>query len=482
MYDVDMASSHEGWEEGTVELGTFAGQDVQIRFNTSFEDSMASTTQKSIKAYWSDLFLGSRSRASQKPNIFVILIDTLRPDHLGCYGYQRTTSPNIDKLAAEGIRFENAFSAAPWTNPSILALLTGLYPSDVWEPKPHKEAIRWSLPKKVDTLAEVLAANGYFTIAASDHPGIDYGKFGQGFDIYAHLYHVDGRYLNWRETDGKKVLKQLHTLLEGRPERGLFTYLHLIYPHQPYEPPSPYDDYFGRGTLRIRRVNSASVINMYDGEIKRTDDILGDFLTDIKRLNLDKDSIIIVLSDHGEGFWEHGLWEHGNSLYNELLHIPLIIRAPGRIAEGKTITQLVRNLDLLPTILDLAGIRYDHNNYRGISLLPLMLGEGGENSRRLAFSEFPHSKIIFGRTIQSLTEKLIDPSQDSKPLEYYDLMKDPAERNNLNATESVRISNLLSIMNDISRTASGSRIAHPAEREEPSADTIRKLKSLGYVQ
>jgi arylsulfatase A-like enzyme len=221
---------------------------------------------------------------------------------------------------------------------------------------------------------------------------------------------------------------------------------------------------------------------MYDGEIKLTDDVLGDFFADIKRLNLDNDSIIILLSDHGEGFWEHGLWEHGNSLYNELLHIPLIVRAPGRVAEGKTITQLVRNLDLLPTILDLVGIGYDNNAYRGISLLPLMRGEGGENSKRLAFSEFPHSKIVFGRTIQSLTEKLIDPSQDSKPLEYYDLMKDPAELNNLNAIESVKVSDLLSIMNDISRTASGSRIAHPAERQEPSEDTIRRLKSLGYIQ
>jgi len=430
-----------------------------------------------VRAYWSDLFLESRAKSSKRPNIFLILIDTLRPDHLGCYGYERPTSPNIDKLAAEGIRFENAFSAAPWTNPSILALFTGLYPSDVWEPKPHKEAIRWALPKKVDTLAEILSVNGYFTIAASDHPGIGYRLFGQGFDIYAHLYHVDGRYVKWRETDGEKVLKQLHTLLEGRPERGLFTYVHLIYPHQPYEPPSPYDDYFGRGARRIERMNRASVINMYDGEIKLTDDVLRDFFADIKRLNLDNDSIIILLSDHGEGFWEHG-----NSLYNELLHIPLIVRAPGRVAEGKTITQLVRNLDLLPTILDLVGIGYDNKNYRGISLLPLMRGEGRENSKRLAFSEFPHSKIVFGRTMQSLTEKLIDPSQDSKPLEYYDLMKDPAELNNLNAIESVKVSDLLSIMNDISRTASGSRIAHPAERQEPSEDTIRRLKSLGYVQ
>lgn len=485
MYEVQLPSSHKGWKDSTVDLSVFAGQQVRIRFSSSLEDSTAPTiysTQKSVRAYWSDLFLESRAKASKKPNIFLILIDTLRPDHLSCYGYERTTSPNIDKLAAEGIRFEKAFSVAPWTNPSILALFTGLYPSDVWEPKPHKEAIRWALPKKVDTLAEILSVNGYFTIAASDHPGIGHRLFGQGFDIYAHLYHNDGPYVKWRETDAEKILKQLHTLLEGRPERGLFTYVHLIYPHQPYKAPPPYDGYFGAGTPKIRRENKQEVINMYDEEIKRADDVVGEFLDYIRQLNLDDDSIVILLSDHGEGFWEHGLWEHGNSLYNELLHIPLILRAPGRIAEAKTIRQLVRNLDLLPTILDLVGIEYDSKNYRGISLLPLTRGEDGENSKRLAFSEFPHSKIVFGRTIQSLTEKLIDPSQDGKPLEYYDIIKDPGELNNLSSAQPAKAHDLISIMNDTSRSTSSSRVAQPAERVEPSEDTIKKLKSLGYIQ
>lgn len=485
LYDFRLPSSHTHWKDGTADLSAFAGQEVKIQFNASLEDSTSSTTnstQKSVKAYWSDLFLGSHAKSSKKPNIFLILIDTLRPDHLSCYGYERLTSPNIDKLAAEGIRFEKAFSAAPWTNPSILALFTGQYPSDVWEPKPHKEAIKLAVPARIDTLAEVLSANGYFTIAASDHPGINYRLFGQGFDIYAHLYIDDGQYLGWREKDDEKVLKQLHLLLKGRPENGLFTYIHLIYPHQPYEPPPPYDDYFGRGAFRITRKNKASVINMYDAEIKRTDDFIGDFLADIRRLNLDNDSIIILLSDHGEGFWEHRLREHGNSLYNELLHIPLILRAPGRLPEGKTITPLVRNVDILPTILDLVGIKYNSKNYRGISLLPLMKGKDDENSKRLAFSEFPHSTIVLGKAIQSLTEKLIDPNQDSKPLEYYDITKDPGELNNLSATESIRVSDLINIMNDTSRSASSSRAAHPVERVEPSEDTVKKLKSLGYIQ
>ena len=115
----------------------------------------------------------------------------------------------------------------------------------MWEPKPHREAIKEVIPAEVDTLAEILSANGYFTIAASDHPGINARLFGQGFDIYAHLFCEDGPYVQWRETAAEKVLQQLHMLLESRSASQLFTYVHLIYPHLPYAPPPPYDDYFG---------------------------------------------------------------------------------------------------------------------------------------------------------------------------------------------------------------------------------------------
>ncbi len=155
--------------------------------------------------------------------------------------------------------------------------------------------------------------------------------------------------------------------------------------------------------------------------------------------------------------------------------------SPRRIPKGKTISQLVRNVDILPTILDLVGIQYNNKSYRGLSLLPLM--KDGEDSKRLSFSEFPYSKkMVFGRAIQSLNEKLIDSSRNSKPLEYYDITKDPGELNNLIAIESIRVSDLMTIMNDTSRSASSSRTAHPVERVKHSEDTIKKLKSLGYIQ
>jgi len=307
LLDLRLPTEHIGWKNLSLDLSAFAGQEVKLKFDVYIEDvdkKTNKTTDRPIKAYWSDLFI---TNSMNRPNIFIILVDTLRPDHLGCYGYERPTSPNIDRLALEGVRFEKAFSQAPWTDPSILTLFTGLYPSDVWEPNRHKVAIRQALPSAVDTLAEILSVNGYFTVAASDHPGVTYRRFGQGFDIFSALYHVDGPWVGWRETDAEKILEQLNTLLERRQGNPLLTYVHLIYPHQPYEPPSPYDNYFGRGTYEVSSENRQYVINMYDGEVKLADDVVGLILKDIRRLNLDNDSIVILLSDHGEGFWEHGL-------------------------------------------------------------------------------------------------------------------------------------------------------------------------------
>jgi arylsulfatase A-like enzyme len=477
VYRLRVPVRQHGWKDASVDLGAFAGRDVTIRFKTSVE----SGSREPVKAYWSNLILRSKTNAAERPNISVILIDTLRADHLGSYGYARATSPSIDRLAAKGVRFEHAYSAASWTNPSVLALFTGRYPSDAWEPKPHSEAIKLAMPTGADTMAEILAANGYVTVAASDHPGVNYKLFGQGFDTYLSLLHIKGPGAAWGETDSDNVLAQLHTLLEGQPNTGLFTYIHLIYPHHPYEPPPPFDDMFGRGTLRFRRSNRDSIINMYDGDIRHTDEVIKQLVADMEVLGIGKDSITVLLSDHGEGFWEHDLWEHGNSLYNELLHIPLIFHAPGRIPENKTIRELVRSVDVLPTILDLVGIGYDEHNFRGESLLPLMR-DGAANGERIAFSEFPYTRIVLGRSIQSLTEKVIHTGLKGKALDYYEIGKDPGEHTNLGASRYARASEWLDAMDEITRTASQSRMVHVPVVEDPSEDTVEKLRALGYTE
>jgi hypothetical protein len=479
---VKLPADYTGWKDSTIDMASFAGKEVEIQFSVSWGDSTSLPTsgpQAMVKAYLSDMFLGIRYNSGHRPNIFLILIDALRADHLGCYDYERPTSPNIDKLAEEGVLFKKAVSAAPWTDPSVLALFTGLYPSDVWEVKPHSEAIHDVMPAGVDTLSEILHDNGYFTVAASDHPGINAGRFGQGFDIFLNLSYTGGPFISFRDTPADDVLRQLNQLLRMHSGTGLFTYIHLMYPHEPYLPASPYDDYFGRGTFRIVSKNKKAVINMYDGEIKLADDVVGGFIADIRRLKLYDDSIIVIMSDHGEGFWEHGLFEHGNSLYNELLHVPLIFQAPGRLPQGRTVTELVRTVDILPTILELVGIN-QNRNYRGISLLQLI--EGNEGLNLSAYSEFPHSRMIKGKTIQSITEKLIDPRTEGCMLEYYDMSKDAKELKNLGTVGFAGISELMGMIEAIGSSANIRRATFQQKQQKPSEDMLRKLKTLGYIR
>jgi len=478
MYDSCLPAAHTGWKDNILDLASFAGRQVEMRFRVSAGDSRR--PGPGLKAFWSELYLGARTSSEEPFRIFVILIDTLRPDHLGCYGYERATSPIIDRLARQGVLFERAISAAPWTNPSVLSLFTALYPSDLWQTKPHAEAIRMAIPPEAVTLAEILATNGYLTIGASDHPGINQGLFGQGFDIYAQLSSEGDAHTGLAGTDPEMILNRLRELLAPRPG-PVFTYLHLMYPHMPYDPPSPYDNLFGRGVFHFNFDNSKdkdAVINMYDGEIRYTDDFVGAFLDELGRLGLAENSLVVLLSDHGEGFWEHGLFEHGNSLYNELLHVPLILWAPGKLPAGKRVPDLVRTVDLLPTILDLVGAGGD-SVFRGRSLLPLL--DGGEHGQRLAYSESPHVRIVKGKTIQSETGKVIWPNTRGAPPEYYDLVKDPGEHVNQYKAAGEELAKLERIMEAIGTSAREHRAAFTSVQHAPSKDLLRRLKTLGYI-
>lgn len=476
LFETTVGDSPQRWRNGYLDLTAYSGRTVKLRF--SAVPAEASGSAAGDVGYWSDLFLGTRRNTTARPNIFVILIDTLRYDHVSCYGYHRPTTPNIDRLATEGARFDRAISTAPWTDPAILSLFTGLYPSDVWKPLGHKEAVKELLPSGVETLAEVLSKHGYFTIAASDHPGVNYKRFGQGFDIYSTLYFADGPRRGWRETEPAKVRSQLRELLTERSPNNLFVYVHLIYPHAPYDPGPPYDNLFEPGSSRAMRPSMDGRINDYDGEIKRTDDFLGDFLNDLKELGLDKNAVLVILSDHGEGFGEHGFVHHGNSLFNELLRIPLVIHAPGRVPAGTTIGDLVRIVDVMPTILDLVGIA-GGEHYRGSSLVPLM--SGARESARLGFSEFPAYRIIRGQAIQSSVAKVIVPNTKRKWPNCFDLTSDPGEQTNRWHDGLVWRDELVATLDEIARTAATNQAQLVSEQEAPSEEMIRRLRSLGYV-
>jgi arylsulfatase A-like enzyme len=278
------------------------------------------------------------------------------------------------------------------------------------------------------------------------------------------------------------ILNRVEALLEPRNAGPVFGYIHVIYPHMPFDPPPPYDNQFGRGVFSFSEDDSHlkdRIVNMYDGEIRRADEFVFGFLQQLQESEMDENSVIVLLSDHGEGFWEHGLVEHGNSLYNELLHIPLIIWAPGRIPAGSTVPELVRLVDVMPTLLELAGIEND-GVYRGRSLLPL-LGMG-EDGQRLAYSEAPHSVMVRGKALQSVTEKYIRTNVDGPSPEYYDLSSDPEEHQDLSDRGRPEMKKMDLLVEEISDSARLRRESFSSEVSEPSKELLEKLKTLGYIQ
>lgn len=426
----------------------------------------------------------------EKPNIVLILIDTLRPDHLGAYGYSRPTSPAIDRLAREdGILFERAYSVAPWTNPAIATLFTGKYPQSVLPPARHRLAIRQALPKNHKSLAEAAKEAGYRTVALVDHPGINQRLgFSRGFDEF-HVLFAESDTRHWRRTDLRFVFGafQAATARTAASEQPLFLYLHLVYPHRPYMPAPRYARRFGSGFTENEESQKEGMINMYDAEIRQTDDLLDKMFADMKAGGWFDDTAIILTSDHGEGFWEHGVAEHGTSFFDEQIRIPLIVVPPGgRTREPAEIAHPVSNVGVFATVLDFAGV-LPERGVHGQSLLRLLHPDGLTRWDQVPdwiFSESPHSGDIHAAAALSSDGKKYVRHQksDLHPEEMlFDLAADPIESDNL-ADESPRLEAyrlLLQEHTDMNRAALA---ASDQETVDVDPETLERLRALGYIQ
>lgn len=282
-----------------------------------------------------------------KPNIIVILIDTLRADHLGCYGYDRNTSPAIDILASEGLVFESAYSGSSFTRESVSTLFTGLTPSlgghAGWDAKPAEGHV---------LIAEYLAKLGYATGLFTNSVVINDRAFFQGVDTAECLS------LDWAISGGgPRLSRRALRFLDKHNEGPFFMYLHYMDPHAPYKPPTAVEKRFTRrmsdAKLRIypyvrARINELvasgfgpgdfrfdNLIDRYDAEIADTDSAVRILLDGLKARGLDKNTMVVVTADHGEEFLEHGYVEHAWTLYEESIRVPLILWAPGKILPGR---------------------------------------------------------------------------------------------------------------------------------------------------
>ena len=342
------------WIDHDVDLGAFAGRSVRFAFATEAHPHDAGAPF--VFPVWSNpTVLAPDATSSPRRNVLLISIDTLRPDHLGCYGYRRPTSPNIDAvLAARGTPFEHAYANAPWTFPSHAGMLTGRYPC-IQRLYPAARSADYgnefgALPTDEPTLAEILHARGYATAGFTEDGWIraDMG-FGRGFGTF-----VENRaFPRFSEPLGQ-VERTLHDALEWihrHDDMPWFAFVHTYQVHNPYTPPP---GYLARVAPAAGDDRASADAAAYDAEIRYTDDVLGRFLADLDAAGAG-DALVVLTSDHGEQFGEHGLWMHGNSLYDELLHVPLVVRAPGLVPAGKRVAADVGLLDVVPTILDLVG-------------------------------------------------------------------------------------------------------------------------------
>ena len=339
---------------------------------------------------------------SQRPNILIVLIDTLRPDHLGCYGYARNTSPHIDALAAEGVRLSKMMSQSSWTRPAVASLFTSTYPSV------HGAVDRADiLPDEMITLPEIFLNAGYETAAFMTNLNcLPMWGFGAGFQTFADIN--ANAVSNIKDQQAADAAIEALRATLGQP---WFCYVHFFGPHTPYDPPAPFNAQFTTPESQgdSAAAESARQIALYDGAIAFTDEHFGRIVATLKELGMYEDTLIIVMSDHGEALGDHGGWGHGTTLYDEQLRIPFVVKLPrGQTASGVRdgITELI---DVGPTVLDFAGLPAPEA-FQGRSLRNLL--NGGPAEDRPAFSSLlladnnlysardPRWKYIFDVTAQ----------------------------------------------------------------------------------
>jgi len=393
------------------------------------------------------LLLLSGIASAAKPNVLLISIDTLRADHLGCYGYSKRT-PVIDALAAKSVLFETAISQVPMTLPSHCTIFTGLYPDQ------HgvRNNENFVLSDKNRTLATVFRENGYATGAVVGSFSLD-SVFGvdRGFEFYEdRIGQGHDPELNRNAERRAEAVWQIGRKWLEKQKASWFCFLHFFDPHATYTPPTPFPQ-------------------TYDGEIAYVDRILGDILEFLRQKNLLSTTILVLLSDHGESLGEHGESSHGVFLYDATLHVPLLIGAPG--LKPARIGSQVRLVDVAPTILELAGLK-NAGRYSGESLVPLM--KGGVKDLP-AYSESYYTNLLMGwaplHSIRVQSKKWIDAPKQ----EIYDLTKDPRELKNLFPGSAVP----KEFRAELNKHSAA--IGSSGQKNSVDEETREKLASLGYV-
>ncbi len=438
------------------------------------------------------LFLSAceRKRFSvERPNVILLVLDTLRADHLSGYGYERATTPNLDAFAAANVKAEYALTAAPWTPASLASIMTGMYVTAHGLMPPNSrevaKAAEARLNSNLETLAEALKKYGYQTAGITSNPWTsEEFNFQQGFDHYRFRDRAIAEEVN---KNGIEMIEQM-----AKESQPFFIYMHYLDPHDPYSPPKEYKEKFsGKISRRDYEEKMQRYINLYDGEINYLDTELGKLFEWLKSKGLYENAMIVIVADHGEQFMEHGDHRHGYKLYNDEVHVPLLFKSGQRGESGRLIKDTVSTIDVFPTILDRVGIKLD-GAHQGVSLLDQQAIEGRSGVlseiRRWynlkSVSSLDGKRLILKAPMPPEgqgTKDLISEWHDSELVGVFDRFKDYMETAPLD--NQGLISSMRVLFDSVFGEAKRRRIEPaPQSTGEISDSTLDKLKSLGYIQ
>jgi arylsulfatase A-like enzyme len=429
---------HRGWLEADIDLSRHAGRGAELVLETRGYEETGDPT----RAVWGTPAL--TAPRDDSPLVVVYLVDTLRADHTGPYGYPRNTTPHLTAFARDAVVFEQAIAHASWTKPSVASLMTSLLPGQ------HRAVqLRDPLDASHLTLAEMMHAKRYATGAAIANSVI-YGaesSFDRGFDYFAGLHGEDDRPSKLVNAD--VVVDAALAWLDARRGLPTFLYVHTMDPHVPYAPPPPFDMMFephpapGHPAADPRTdykepLDRERMIAQYDGDIAYGDREFGRFVQGLRARGLYERALVVFLGDHGEEFLDHGQWLHGRSVFDELVHIPLLVKFPGQRNAGRRVAQQVQEVDILPTVLENQGLP--------VPAPPLIAGRPlqrvlvGTASPTPAVSEISHRGFV-AHGIRTEADKYIRRFSPTEDELYFDLVHDPKETRSIlgSAPERLRI-------------------------------------------
>jgi len=464
--------------------------------------SIKTKGEKPCFSYWINPVIYRKQ--NKGTNVILISIDTLRADHLGCYGYKRDTSPHIDKFASEGALFMNSFSTSPWTLPSHVSIMTSLYGI-------HHQ-VYYSGEKiapSVLTLADLCRKNGFFTCAftGGGFVSAQYG-FAKGFDAY-----YEGRGGVFHMNSAELIYDSFSNWVDNNRGKRFFLFLHTYQTHNPYVCPHPHNTLFLDEDAQWKHINflgylggkpgiyktlpeteRKNAVGLYDGEISYLDEnLIGPLVSKLKETGLYEKTMIIFTSDHGEEFFDHKAWDHGHSLYNESIRVPLIIKFPEDNFSGVKIPYTISLVDIMPTILEEVGIECPDTFFDGKSLFPLLKGrEKGHRTfladiganvlnshipQKISMNKGKYKLILNKEFSQEDLGYFIAPPPETVQIELFDLLNDFKEENNIAEKNPGLTNAILQKINDIYSQAK----KRNSEKTEIDEKLKEQLKALGYI-